>query len=34
MLAGHQLLPDVEQTSILNRTIRTAELLLAEMGRS
>lgn len=34
MLAQHQLLPDVVHTSVLNRTIPTAELVLAEIGRS
>lgn len=34
MLAEQQLLPDVVHTSVLNRTIRTAELVLAAMGRS
>src|SRR5690606_32295057 len=34
LMAEHGVLPDVVHTSVLTRAIRTAELALAEMGRS
>lgn len=33
LLARHQLIPDIVHTSLLTRSIRTAELVLAELGR-